>query len=73
MKVKDLLEKLQNADPDAEVVIASQKNYPVLFTVHNVVGSDDVDTNEHEEGEAPKRVYIAEGSSIGYGRRAIWD
>ena len=54
MKVRDLLEMLEECDPNAEVRFASQPSWPFENTIEDVVSQDD------------SVVYLQEGSQIGY-------
>jgi hypothetical protein len=53
MKVKQLLEELAYAEPDAEVLLAQQPSWPMQYHVSDLV----VD-------EATGAVYISEGSQV---------
>lgn len=58
MTVRDLIEELENMNPDAEIRIAYQPNYPLYFVPDTVVETEEQDS-----------VYIAEplyGSDNGY-------
>lgn len=84
MKVKDLIELLEDCDADAEVFIMSQENWPFENTVAGVVarqdchddedGDDDDATVErrHEDGTAPNDVFLVEGQQLRYGSKAAW-
>jgi hypothetical protein len=82
MTVRELMERLEDMDPDAEVRLQTQQNYPHQHAVLGVCDSaelhDDEDECEEEEegdaGEGPRSVvYIVEGSWLGYGLKSAWD
>jgi hypothetical protein len=83
MKVKDLIELLEDCDADAEVLIMSQENWPFENAVAGVVArqdchDDDGDEDEvpgerrHEDGTAPSDVFLVEGQQLRYGSKAAW-
>jgi len=83
MKVSELIELLQDQDPDAEVMIMSQQNWPFENAVAGVavreefVDDEDCDEDEREEpryekGTAPSDVFIVEGQQLRYGSKAAW-
>lgn len=69
MTVQELIERLQTADPDAEVLLAQQPNWPLRFTIHGVATGADLagETECSEHGHyscdecASAVVYIVEG------------
>jgi len=83
MKVSELIELLQDQDPDAEVMIMSQENWPFENAVAGVavreefVDDEDHDDDEREEhryekGTAPNDVFLVEGQQLRYGSKAAW-
>jgi hypothetical protein len=86
MKVKDLIELLEDCDADAEVLIMSQENWPFENTVAGVVarqdchgeGDEDGDEDDatverrHKDGTAPNDVFLVEGQQLRYGSKAAW-
>jgi len=83
MKVSELIELLQDQDPEAEVMIMSQENWPFENAVAGVavreefVDDEDCDEDEREEpryekGTAPSDVFIVEGQQLRYGSKAAW-
>lgn len=84
MKVSELIELLQDQDPDAEVMIMSQENWPFENAVAGVAvreefaaDDEDCDDDEREEpryekGTAPSDVFIVEGQQLRYGSKAAW-
>ena len=82
MKVKDLIELLEDMDPEANVLIASQPNWPFEHSVAGVavreeLGDDDDDGDEAErpyaDGCHGNDVFIVEGPQLRYGSKAAWD
>jgi hypothetical protein len=85
MKVRDLIEILEDQDPDAEVLIMSQQSWPFENAVAGVAvreeiveDDEDLDDEEREEpryekGTAANDVFIVEGQQLRYGSKAAWD
>jgi hypothetical protein len=89
MKVKELIDILEEQDPDAEVLIMSQQNWPFENGVYGVTvrsemdGNDDDDDDDKSEdtraateardGRATNDVFIVEGSQLRYGSKNAWD
>ena len=81
MKVKDLLQLLEDADPEAEVRIAVQPSYPLQHRAVGFISTEELSVEEAEEvtGETEAgAVWILaseshpdEGSP--YGRREWWE
>lgn len=76
MKVKELIERLQEYDPEAEVYLAEQPSWPFEYTIGGVVARHEVDDDIDEDGAHPARqasdVFIVEGSHIRYADRDLW-
>lgn len=84
MKVSELIELLQDQDPDAEVMIMSQENWPFENAVAGIaVREEFVDDDEdceddereeprYEKGTASSDVFIVEGQQLRYGSKAAW-
>ena len=60
MKVSELLEFLEAQDPNAEVRIAHQPNWPFEYSIGELA-----DAEEDDDGNDTP-VYIAEGRQLGY-------
>ncbi len=85
MKVRDLIEILEDQDPDAEVLIMSQQSWPFENAIAGVavreeIVEDDEDTGDegreeprYEKGTAANDVFIVEGQQLRYGSKAAWD
>ena len=70
MKVSELIEKLKTCDPDANVVMVTQPNYPMLHEVARATTAEHLD---EEIDRLPKStVFLCEGTWVGYGDRDIW-
>lgn len=76
MKIKELIEALQNFDDEAEVYIGNQPHYPFENSICGVVARDEFTTSSDFEDE-PKGnmndVFILEGSQVRYGSRKMWE
>lgn len=84
MKVSELIELLEDQDPDAEVMIMSQENWPFENAVAGVAvreefvdDDEDCDEDEREEpryekGTARNDVFLVEGQQLRYGSKAAW-
>ncbi|GAB4211803.1 MAG: hypothetical protein OHK0013_33880 [Sandaracinaceae bacterium] len=84
MKVRELIELLGDQDPDAEVFIMSQENWPFENAVAGIAvreemieDDDDLTDEEREEprygrGTAANDVFIVEGEQLRYGSKAAW-
>lgn len=83
MKVQELIDLLEEQDPDAEVLVMTQQNWPFENAVYGVTvrseltGEDDEDDDEpvasRPEGGAPNDVFIVEGSQLRYGSKTAWE
>ena len=85
MKVRDLIEILEDQDPDADVLIMSQQSWPFENAIAGVAvreeiveDDEDLDDEEREEpryekGTAANDVFIVEGQQLRYGSKAAWD
>ena len=88
MKVKELIDILEQQDPDAEVLIMSQQNWPFENGVYGVTVRSEVDGNDEDEdgekedgadttaardGRATNDVFIVEGTQLRYGSKTAWD
>ena len=74
MKVRELIDRLAEYSPDAEVRLMHQPNYPLESTLGDVVGESEVREYEGGDlGDEPEVVYLLEGSQHGYGRSVAWE
>jgi hypothetical protein len=85
MKVSELIELLEEQDPDAEVLVMSQPNWPFELAVEGVTTRDEMlradreerdEDDEREErldpGTARNDVFIVEGDQLRYGSKTAW-
>lgn len=85
MKVRELIELLEDQDPDAEVLLMSQPNWPFELGVEGVTTRDQMlradreDRDENDEREGPldqgtarNDVFIVEGDQLRYGSKTAW-
>jgi len=68
MKVAQLIKMLEDMDPNANVILVTQKKNPLESTVARVTTRADV--SETDEGND---VFLVEGEVLGYGSKASWD
>lgn len=87
MNVRDLIERLQDCDPTAEVLLAHQPSWPLQFQVRGIASSEDLamDTECGDHGHyncddcaaanGEPVVYPVEGGHPAhpYAPRAAWD
>ena len=86
MKVHELIEILEELDPDASVYVMSQQSWPFEVAIHGVAVREDftepdLDDEPHEgdrwtasEGALPgSDVFIVEGGQLRYGSKDAWD
>jgi len=78
MTVSELMARLEDLNPDAEVRLMIQRHYPMESRVYGICDGqelkgeeDDDDEPDDEESEAV--VYIMEGTHIGYGLKRAWE
>lgn len=78
MKVKELMEVLKDLEPNAEVLIASQPNWPFEIELAGVVTRAECDARDVEGGArpspanhalAPTDVFLVEGLQLRYGSK----
>jgi hypothetical protein len=77
MTVKELMDILQRQDPNAQVKLISQPNWPLEHDIKGIVNCDDLsDEDNHvrprRPSNTPSDVLIVEGEQIGYGPKAAW-
>lgn len=87
MKVNELIEILQEMNPEAEVLVMSQQSWPFENTLAGVCERKDlVEDGEQDEpdGEDDRRgtadeqlpasdVFLVEGRQLRYGSKTAWD
>ena len=84
MKVSELIEMLEEQDPDAEVLVMSQENWPFEMALCGVTTRDEIlraDSDEEEpedddaelaDGLARSDVFLVEGTQLRYGSKTAW-
>jgi hypothetical protein len=79
MKVAKLIKILEAMDPDGEIFLASQPNWPFEYTITGVVTREDMlaegdseDDPTYDDGTAPTDVLIVEGQQLRYGSKLAW-
>jgi len=82
MKVSDLLRMLEGCDPDANVLIMSQPNWPFEYSVRGIATREDIESSDEgdegeggacdAEGTSKNDVFIVEGTQLRYGNRDAW-
>lgn len=80
MKVSELIELLEEQDPDAEVLVMSQQNWPFECALAGVTTREEMllaDGDEDGEAEAPagaahSDVFLVEGEQVRYGSKTAW-
>ena len=65
MRVSTLIKILEDLDPDMEVRLATQPNWPFECGIAEVTVLE-LEGEEAEQAGTPGIVYIAEGKQIGY-------
>lgn len=63
MTVQELMQALEDFEPDQEVRLAIQPNYPFQHTIADVVEVD-LEGEEDDDGDSQPIVYIAEGGQL---------
>jgi hypothetical protein len=82
MKVSELIELLEEQDPDAEVLLMMQKNWPFECSLAGVTTRDEMlraDERDEDDGEqvepriesgtAKSDVFLVEGEQLRYGSK----
>jgi hypothetical protein len=78
MKVKELIEVLKDLEPNAQVLIASQPNWPFEIELSGVVTRAECDQPDEDRnaepkgmssGLAPTDVFLVEGQQLRYGSK----
>lgn len=86
MKVSELIELLEEQDPDAEVLVMMQQSWPFECALAGVTTRDEMlraDAEEREEdderedrldpGTKRNDVFLVEGEQLRYGSKTAWD
>lgn len=88
MKVSELIELLEEQDPDAEVLLAMQEGWPFECAIEGVTSREEIleadsdeDDEDEDDGEREPRlapgtarndVFIVEGNQLRYGSKTAW-
>jgi hypothetical protein len=79
MKVRDLMKLLEEQDPDAEVSMVTQPNWPMEYAVAGVAARSDLfdadvepGTEQYADGTCASDVVLVEGRWLRYGPRTAW-
>ena len=79
MKVSELIELLEEQDPDAEVLVMMQQNWPFECSLAGVTTREEMlrDGDEDEEprlerGTAKNDVFLVKGEQLRYGSKTAW-
>ena len=84
MKVSELIELLEEQDPDAEVLVMMQQNWPFECSLAGVTTREEMLRAEREErddddyeprferGTAKNDVFLVEGEQLRYGSKTAW-
>jgi hypothetical protein len=85
MKVSELIELLEEQDPDAEVLVMMQQNWPFECSLAGVTTREEIERADREEDdedaeEAPRErgtaksdVFLVEGEQLRYGSKTAWN
>lgn len=85
MKVSELIELLEEQDPEADVLVMMQEHWPFECRLAGVTtreeilradreedGEDDEDEPRLERGTATSDVFLVEGEQLRYGSKTAW-
>jgi len=85
MTVQELIDILQDQNPDADVRLMTQQSWPFENNIRGVTDSEELRRAAGEDDEPPcdcgdpecedpdPVVYIVEGSQLGYGDKNAWN
>ena len=87
MKVSELIDLLEEQDPDAEVLVMMQENWPFECSLAGVTSREEMlradreeDLDDEGDAEDPKLecgtansdVFLVEGQQLRYGSKTAW-
>ena len=73
MKVRDLIQALESHDPDAEVVLCIQSQWPLEATLLGAVSREEMQGPDAAPSSGSSTdVLLVEGSQLRYGSKAAW-
>ena len=81
MTVQELIDRLEDFDPDTEVRLMTQQSWPFENSIQGLCDGRDLkdedpcDCHEDECSQCNPEgiVYIVEGSQLGYGNKNAWN
>jgi hypothetical protein len=82
MKIRELMEILEEQDPDAEVLIMGQARWRFENGIHGVTVRSEIEESDDDDGmpvdrrpdgRAANDVFIVEGKQLRYGSKTAWD
>jgi hypothetical protein len=72
MTVAELIERLQEMNPEAEVHVMLQQHWPMESTLLGVCEGEDL-LEEHDDADADHDVvFLVEGEHVGRGLKSAW-
>lgn len=72
MKVRELIKLLERQEPDAEVTMVFQRNWPTEHSVAGIAVRSDLPGNRYADGAAASDVILLEGEWLRYGHKDAW-
>ena len=73
MKVRDLIEILESCEPDADVLLMTQRNWPFENTCAGVTVRGEFQREGQDELEGTDDVFLVEGEQLRYGSKDAWN
>jgi len=76
VKLRELLDRLSDYSPEAEVQLVRDHSYPHVHELEGVVSLSEIESFEHDADLAddePEIVFLLVGPKLGLGRNATWD
>jgi hypothetical protein len=80
MKVRELIDILEELDPEANVLLMSQRHWPFENAIYGVTTRAEIDSERRQDDESvtsedenPTDVFIVEGDQLRYGNQSAWE
>jgi len=75
VKVRQLLDRLAEYSPEAEVRFVHQRSYPLQAALGGIVSEGEIRAHEGRDlgDDEPEIVFLLEGQPLGYGRAHAWE
>lgn len=87
MKVAELIEMLQECDPDANVLLMTQRGYPFEWSINGLAVREDFDSADEPDEDGDENygtnfesmmklgndVFLLEGRQLCYGDKDAWN